>query len=207
MEFLNTLMFIVAGSYVLSIAIYHLITKKNFNVSKKAIDSVIHVSWKYLKDLFPKKEEYTQYVPDAVLIQKLMTCLAPYSELPKAYTEWLQSTYSSFLLPAIRIQLICKTEDNFPIIKNILINAFHQHLAEIGLYDTYSWITVEKYGENCYCLILIYAISDIEKENLKRLIRMRKYQAELIAKKSAQAVVDDELENELKKSEIDDEES
>lgn len=35
---------------------------------------------------------------------------------------------------------------------------------------------------------------------------MRKYQVESLAKESAQAVVDDELENELKKSEIDDEE-
>lgn len=200
MEFLNTLMFFVVGTYILSIAIYHLMTKKNFNVSKNAIDSVIQVLWKYLKNLFSKKEEDSQYVPDAVLIQKLMTCLAAYSELPMAYTEWVQCTYSSLTLPAIKIQLICKTEESFPIIRNILINVFNQHLAENGLYSTYSQIAFHKYAENCYCMILVYAISDIEKENFRRLIKIRKYQAEAIAKKSAQADIDKELESDLKEN-------
>lgn len=181
-----------------------MITKEDFKRSKEAIDSIFLMFGKLLKRSLPKKEQI-QYIPDVVLIQKLMTCLAPYSELPMAYTEWLQCTYSSFSLPAIKIQLICKTEENFPIIRNILINVFNQHLSENGLSGIYSWITIEKYGENCYCVVLTYAISDIEKENLKRLIRMRKYQAEVIAKKSVQIVVDDELENELKKSENDDE--
>lgn len=205
MEYLVISVLCILGAYAFAIAAFQRIEKTDTITAKAFIDAALLDFFKFFKDLL-SNDVKIQYVPDGVLIQKLMESLAPYNELPIAYTEWQYFKYSSFELPAIRIQLICRTEDNFPIIRNILNNVFKQHLAECGLQDFYSGIHIEKSGEGCYHLILIYAISDIEKENIKKWAMIKKKQAESIAKKSVQAVVDDELENELKKSEIDDEE-
>lgn len=205
MNFLMNLTLFLFGSYILSIVIYHAMTKDGFKASRDAIDSVIQESWKYLKGLLPKEEE-TEYMPDEILIQKLMICLSPYSELPMAYAEWKYYKYSKFELPAIKIQLICKTEENFPIIRNILNNVFKEHSATIGLQNPYSVVRFEKSGENCYYLILVYAVSDNNKEKFKNLAHIKKKHAEFTAKKSVQTVVDNELENELRESLVDNEE-
>jgi len=196
MEILQTLIMIVFWFYIFPIALYHIITKKDLNTSKAKIDEIILHFGKFVEDSFSKKVQI-QYAPDEVLIRKLMESLAPYNELPIAYTEWKNCTYSKYNLPAIAIHIVCRNDENFPIIRNILNNVFKEHMAECGLQSFHNDICFQKLEESSYKLLLVYAVSDAEKENLKRLVMARKRQAEIIAKNSVKTVVDDELEREL----------
>jgi len=196
MELLQTLIMIVFWIYIFPIALYHIITKDDLNTSKAGIDEVFLHFGKFVKDSF-SREVQIQYVPDEVLIRKLMESLAPYNELPIAYTEWQHCTYSELKLPAIAIHIVCRNDENFPIIRNILNNVFKEHMAECGLQGFYNNVCFQKLGENSFKLLLVYAVSDTEKENLKKLVMAWKRRAEIIAKSSVKTVVDDELESEL----------
>lgn len=200
MEYLVISLLCILGAYAFAIATFQLIEKTDTITAKTFIDAALLDFFTFLKDLL-SDDVKIQYVPDGILIQKLMESLAPYNELPIAYTEWQYCKYSSFELPAIKIQLICRGKDNFPIIRNVLNNIFKEHLAECGLQAFYSNVGFHKLEENCYELLLVYAVSKTEKENYKKLVMIIKTQAEAIAKKSVQTVVDGELESELKKDE------
>ena len=189
-------------AYASTVASYQIMVKTDINTAKVAVNAAILKLMKFFKNLL-SNETQTKYIPDEALIQKLIESLAPYNELPIAYTEWGCCGYSNFGLPAIAIKLVCRTEDNFLIIRNILKTVFKEHLTERGLQNFYSDICFQKLEENCYKLLLVYAVSDVEKEDIKKLAMIRKKQAEIIAKKSVKTVVDEELESELKGDETD----
>lgn len=206
---------IIWGS-LLMIKLYSKFYKVSPETAMEEINTVLRKWWAYLKKAWAflkilwdslnnwlSTEVPIQYIPDEALIYKLMDSLKPYSALPYTYTEWEIFKYSCLGIPAIKIQLICKTEENFPIIRNILNNVFKEHMAECGLRDFYNDICFQKLGESCYKLLLVYAVSDAEKEDFKRLVMARKRRAEIIAKNSVKTVVDDELESELEGNGVD----
>jgi hypothetical protein len=199
MKDLIILMMSLFLAYASVIALYQVMAKTDTNTAKAVVDTAILKLLRFFIGLFSNDDQiqYSQYIPDEVLIRKLMESLAPYNELPIAYTEWQLCTYSKLKLPAIAIHIVCKNDENFPIIRNILNNVFKEHMAECGLQGFYNNICFQKLEESSYKLLLVYAVSDAEKENLKRLVMTKKRQAEIIAKNSVKPVVDDELEREL----------